>query len=99
MGAMGIILILIIAIGGYYAYTHDNILKMSTITNPIDQFLVKNNTAGSTIIELNDKTYFGKPFSYYLCKNNEDCKIVYGSGTFCQLNQSDSNYGNCYANK
>ena len=100
---MGIIIILLLIGGFYYVYTNPNLLKESIVTNPLDNFLVKNNTPSSQITMINDKTFFGFPFSYYNCAENgggdNSCKLVYGPGTFCLNNQSDENYGSCYANK
>lgn len=102
MGIGAIILIVLLIGGIYYIYTND-LLKMSTVTNPIDQFLVKNNTPGSTITKVNDKTIFSFPWQYYNCAENgggdNSCRSVYGPGTFCLINQSDINYGKCYANQ
>ena len=93
MGAMGIINIILLIGAGYYAYTNDLFTK-NTITNPLDQFLVKNNTPSSTIIQTNSIVGYGKPWQYYSCMNDESCKISFGAGTFC--NQT---LGTCYSIK
>ena len=98
MGMGVAIFIILILAGGYYAYSNDLFTK-NTITNPLDNLInAKNNTPSSTITEIDDKTFFGKPFSYYNCQNHEDCKNVFGAGTICELNQTSNYYGQCYTN-
>lgn len=102
-GFLTFVIIGILILGGWYLYNNPEILQKSTITNPLDQFLAKNNTPSSFITETQDKIFFGFPFSYYNCAENgggdNSCKVVYGSGTFCLDNQSNENHGKCYTNK
>ena len=104
-----IIIGLLIA-GFFYVQSNPEIIKQNGITNifrkdnqttikPIDNFFVKNETPSSTITVIQDKTYFSRPWQYYDCSTNEDCRTIYGVATFCQLDKNDTKYGSCYANK
>ena len=94
MGAMGIILILIVIGAGIYLYQNPEILQKSTIQNPLDQFLVRNETPSSTITNTNSIVGYGKPWQYYSCSVDTDCQKVFLVGTFC--NQTT---GECYSKK
>ena len=100
-----IIVIMLLLVGAYYTYTHPEITKFNPFSKDIIQNLTispQNNTPLSIITYTPDKTYFGKPFAYYNCAEgggDNSCKLAFGSGVFCMTNQSDSRYGQCYANR
>jgi len=101
MGAILWILLILFVLGAIYVGQNPDIIKETPLTNIFNKDnntnilepLIINNTPFSTITYADNKIYYGKPWQYYSCINNNDCRASFGSGTFC--NQT---IGECYAN-
>ena len=97
----GVIIIIILVIGAIYLIQTDKVpsLDFTKLTQPIkdiQDLTFKNETPKSEITKIDDKTYFSKPWQYYDCSTNEDCRAVFGVNTFCEKNQSSQFFGQCF---
>ena len=97
----GLIIAIILILGAvWYISQNPEILKISNIKNPFDNFIqnntVYNNTPFSTITYTSEKTYLGKSWVYIDCQNDNDCNIRFGPNSHCEDNQSSSYYKQCF---